>query len=203
MLNPPIRFILVRETNMIFTCRVCESLTKSLWTCSLTSSSVCSLCALSFSSNTWLSRAVCKNPNAHPVGQKSVVTGVRASSFHWRVLCGFWTPSAIGFDIAQFQGVRFIWLGSPIQSPPADFFSSVPTVSSVDEMRLLMVYSTTFLEKSVQFREITANVLFGSQKTRLSVLSRTKRSDSLKRAEVPNGILANRLVARASGSGNF
>lgn len=87
--------------------------------------------------------------------------------------------------------------------PPADFFSSVPTVSSVDEMRLLMVYSTTFLEKSVQFREITANVLFGSQKTRLSVLSRTKRSDSLKRAEVPNGILANRLVARASGSGNF
>lgn len=87
--------------------------------------------------------------------------------------------------------------------PPADFFSSVPTVSSVDEMRLLMVYSTTFLEKSVQFREITANVLFGSQKTRLSVLSRTKRSDSLKRAEVPNGILANRLVARASGSGKF
>lgn len=86
---------------------------------------------------------------------------------------------------------------------PADFFSSVPTVSSVDEMRLLMVYSTTFLEKSVQFRGITANVLFGSQKTRLSVLSRTKRSDSLKRAEVPNGILANRLVARASGSGNF
>lgn len=131
MLNPPIRFILVRETNMIFTCRVCESLTKSLWTCSLTSSSVCSLCALSFSSNTWLSRAVCKNPNAHPVGQKSVVTGVRASSFHWRVLCGFWTPSAIGFDIAQFQGVRFIWLGSPIQFPPPRGFLFVSPNSVV------------------------------------------------------------------------
>lgn len=42
------------------TCRVCESFTKSLCTCSLTSSSVCSRCALFFSSNTSCSAAVCE-----------------------------------------------------------------------------------------------------------------------------------------------
>lgn len=65
------------KDKMIFTCRVCESLTKSLWTCSLTSSSVCSLCALSFSSNTWLSRLVCKN-SQH---SNTSVTGFRVSSY--------------------------------------------------------------------------------------------------------------------------
>lgn len=42
----------------LVTWSVWESLTKSFWTCSLTSSSVCSRWALSFSSRTWLSNAL-------------------------------------------------------------------------------------------------------------------------------------------------
>lgn len=76
---------------VIFTCRVCESLTKSLWTCSLTSSSVCSLCALSFSSNTWLSRAVCFIKKRKSVSE--------LAAFPEGFLCGFWSLSVIGLSI--------------------------------------------------------------------------------------------------------
>lgn len=54
----------------LLTWRVWESFTKSFWTCSLTSSSVCSRWALSFSSRTWLSSALYKDMRAQVRSEK-------------------------------------------------------------------------------------------------------------------------------------